>query len=140
MYVADVGPALAATGQPNNGRTPGTTPPAAQRFERTYAAARSGTYTNLGAYNSYPGSRTLQSYYPSANGLTASLVDFPSSLDADLSGATAEKAELCLHFEHWYDSSGGQAAIRTHGHAAIFPHGTPSDSRPALGISSATCP
>lgn len=118
MYVEDVGPALAATGQLNSGRAPGTTPPAAQRYERTYAAAWSGTYTNRSAYSSYHGSQMLQGYYSSTNGLTASLVGFPSALDADLSGATVEKAELFLHFEHWYDSSGGQAAIRTHGHAA----------------------
>ncbi|MFD8978670.1 hypothetical protein [Streptomyces sp. NPDC059564] len=118
MYVEDVGPALPATGQLNNGRTPGTTPPAAQRFERTYAAAWSGTYTSRGAYSSYHGNQMLQGFYSSTNGLTASLVGFPTSLGTDLSGATIEKAELFLHFEHWYSSSGGQAAIRTHGHDA----------------------
>lgn len=118
MYVEDVGPALAATGQLNTGRTPETTPPATQRFERTYAAAWSGTYTNRGPYSSYHGNQMLQGYYSSNNGLMGSLVGFPSSLGTDLSGATVESAALFLHFEHWYYAAGGTAAIRTHGHAA----------------------
>ncbi|WP_424216988.1 hypothetical protein ACN20G_33380 (plasmid) [Streptomyces sp. BI20] len=115
MLVEDTGRAVASTGALNRGGTEPTTPPV-QRVTRTYEAAWSGTYTGRSAYSSYHGAQMLQGYYSSTNGLTASLVGFAPALATDLAGATVEKVEVFLHFEHWYEAAGGTAVLRLHGH------------------------
>ncbi|MGW2587483.1 hypothetical protein ACWCYZ_40505 [Streptomyces virginiae] len=121
MYVEDVGRAIANTGELNRGGAGGgtePTKPATQRYEKTYSAAWSGTYTNRGGYSSYHGSQMLQGYYSSTNGLTASLVGFPASLSSDLSGAKIEKVQLYVYFEHWFYAAGGTAVIKAHSHGS----------------------
>ncbi|MEV6678571.1 hypothetical protein AB0N09_17180 [Streptomyces erythrochromogenes] len=121
MYVEDIGRAIANTGELNRGGAGGgtePTKPATQRYEKTYSAAWSGTYTNRGSYSSYHGNQMLQGYYSSTNGLTASLVGFPASLTSDLSGAKIEKVQLFVYFEHWYYAAGGTAVIKAHSHSS----------------------
>ncbi|MFI5688614.1 hypothetical protein [Streptomyces sp. NPDC051636] len=116
MYIEDLGAYLPETGQYNTGG--GTTTPPKKTYTKTYAASWSGSYANRGAYNSYYGNKCLQGYYSSTNGMQASLIGFPSSLATDLSGATIQKAEVYLYFDHWYYNSGGKAVIKAHKHAS----------------------
>ncbi|MCY0929487.1 hypothetical protein OTB20_25455 [Streptomyces sp. H27-H1] len=121
MYVEDVGKAIASTGELNRGTSGGgtdPTKPATQRYEKTYGASWSGTYTNRSGYSSYHGNQMLQGYYSSTNGTTASLVGFPTALTTDLSGAKIEKVMMYLYFEHWYFAAGGSAVIKPHGHTS----------------------
>ncbi|GAA3304826.1 hypothetical protein GCM10020295_56970 [Streptomyces cinereospinus] len=46
--------------------------------------------------------------------MQASLIGFPASLGTDLSGATIQKAEVYLYFDHWYYNGGGKAVIKAH--------------------------
>ncbi|MEU8968951.1 hypothetical protein AB0D11_06685 [Streptomyces monashensis] len=112
MYVEDVGPYVPETGVYNVGG--GTTTPPKKTYTKTYAASWSGSYANRGAYNSYYGNQCLQGYYSSNNGIQASLIGFPSALATDLSGATIQKAEVYLYFDHWYYNGGGKAVIKAH--------------------------
>ncbi|WP_425245378.1 hypothetical protein [Streptomyces sp. NEAU-NA10] len=116
MYIEDVGPYLPETGQYNTGGGTATLPK--KTYTKTYAATWSGSYTNRGAYNSYYGNKCLQGYYSSTNGTQASLIGFPSALATDLSGATIQKAEVYLYFDHWYYNSGGKAVIKAHKHTS----------------------
>ncbi|MGI5401948.1 hypothetical protein ACQEVG_21390 [Streptomyces sp. CA-135486] len=116
MYVEDIGPYLPPTGQYNDGR--GTTIPPKTTYTKTYSASWSGSYANRSGYNSYYGNSCMQGYYSSNNGVQASLIGFPAQLATDLSGATIQKAEIYLYFEHWYYASGGTAVIRAHSHAS----------------------
>ncbi|WP_435060382.1 hypothetical protein [Streptomyces sp. bgisy060] len=116
MYVEDVGPYLAETGQYNTGGGSVTPPP--QRYTRTYNATWSGSYANRSSYNSYYGTKMMQGYYSSTNGIQSSLVGFPSSLGTDLAGATINKAEIYLYFDHWYYNGGGKAVIKAHKHTS----------------------
>ncbi|MFJ2752634.1 hypothetical protein [Streptomyces sp. NPDC087297] len=116
MYVEDIGPALTDTGVYNTGG--GTATPPKQQYERYYAAAWSGSYSNRGAYNSYYGNQCLQGYYSSNNGMQASLIGFPASLNSDLAGAAIQQVQIFLYFAHWYNNSGGTAVLRVHGHGA----------------------
>ncbi|MFE2850407.1 hypothetical protein ACFXJO_04650 [Streptomyces lavendulae] len=120
MYVEDVGKAITSTGELNRGTGGGTDPskPATQRYEKTYGASWSGTYTNRSGYSSYHGNQMLQGFYSSTNGTTASLVGFPAALTSDLSGAKIEKVMLYLYFEHWYAAAGGSGVIKPHGHTS----------------------
>ncbi|MEW1700117.1 hypothetical protein ACIQCR_17165 [Streptomyces sp. NPDC093249] len=116
MYVEDVGPYIPETGQYNTGG--GTALPPIRRYTRTYKAAWSGSYSARGAYNSFYGNKLMQGYYSATNGMQSSLVGFPTSLGTDLSGATIEKAEIYLYYDHWYANSGGKAAIKAHKHTS----------------------
>lgn len=116
MYVEDVGPAVSNTGQFNSGG--GTTTPPVQQYTRTYQAAWSGSYANRGSYNSYYGNQMMCGYYSSTNGVQASLVGFPAALNSDLTGATINKVEVYLYFDHWYANTGGTAVIKAHGHGS----------------------
>ncbi|TLQ46082.1 hypothetical protein [Streptomyces marianii] len=112
MYVEDVGPAVPETGVYNTGG--GTTMPPKKTYVTTYNASWSGSYSSRGAYNSYYGNQCMQGYYSSNNGMQASLIGFPSSLGADLSGAVIQKAEIYIYFDHWYYNDGGKAVIKAH--------------------------
>lgn len=112
MYVEDVGPYIAETGVYNTGGGTATAP--VRTYTKTYAAAWSGSYANRGSYNSYFGNSCYQGYYSSTNGMQASLIGFPASLATDLSGATIQKAEVYLYFDHWYSNAGGKAVIKAH--------------------------
>ncbi|WP_236244216.1 hypothetical protein [Streptomyces sp. CC210A] len=116
MYIEDLGPHIPETGQYNTGG--GTTTPPKKTYTKTYAASWSGSYANRGSYNSYYGNKCLQGYYSSTNGMQASLIGFPSALATDLSGATIQKAEVYLYFDHWYYNSGGRAVIKAHKHTS----------------------
>ncbi|WP_328333315.1 hypothetical protein [Streptomyces sp. NBC_00455] len=116
FYIEDIGPYIPETGGYNDGG--GTTAPPVQRYTKTYSASWSGSYANRGSYNSYYGNKCLQGYYSSTNGVQAALIGFPAALSADLSGATIEKAEIYLYFEHWFSNSGGKAVIKAHSHAS----------------------
>lgn len=116
MYIEDVGPAVPDTGVYNTGG--GTATPPKQQYERYYSASWSGSYTNRSGYNSYYGNQCLQGYYSSNNGMQASLIGFPSSLNSDLAGAAIQQVQLYLYFAHWYYNSGGTAIVRVHGHGS----------------------
>lgn len=116
FYIEDIGPYIPETGGYNDGG--GTTAPPIQRYTKTYSASWSGTYANRGSYNSHYGNKCIQGYYSSTNGTQAALIGFPSALGSDLSGATIEKAEVYLYFEHWYANSGGKAVIKAHNHTS----------------------
>ncbi|MEU9774566.1 hypothetical protein [Streptomyces sp. NPDC047968] len=116
MYIEDVGPYIPETGQYNTGG--GTTTPPKKTYTKTYSASWSGSYANRGSYNSYYGNKCLQGYYSSTNGMQAALIGFPSALGSDLSGASIQKVELYLYFDHWYYNSGGKAVIKAHKHTS----------------------
>ncbi|WP_208874926.1 hypothetical protein [Streptomyces sp. PBH53] len=116
MYVEDVGPYIPETGQYNTGG--GTTTPPVKQYTKTYAASWSGSYANRGSYNSYYGNSCYQGYYSSTNGMQAALIGFPASLSTDLAGATINKVQIYLYFDHWYYNSGGKAVIKAHKHAS----------------------
>lgn len=116
MYIEDIGPYVPETGQYNTGG--GTATPPKKTYTTTYSASWSGSYANRGSYNSYYGNKCLQGYYSSTNGMQASLIGFSSSLATDLSGATIQKAEVYLYFDHWYYNSGGKAVIKAHKHTS----------------------
>ncbi|MER5302134.1 hypothetical protein ABT039_22125 [Streptomyces lasiicapitis] len=116
FYVEDVGPYLRETGRRNTGG--GSTEPPLRTYTKTYAATWSGTYSHRSGYNAYWGNGLVQGFYSNNNGVHAALVGFPAQLAADLAGATIERAEVYLYFEHWYSASGGTAVIRAHSHAS----------------------
>ncbi|WP_406730756.1 hypothetical protein [Streptomyces sp. NBC_01794] len=116
FYVEDVGPSIPETGQYNTGG--GSTTPPVQKYTKTYAASWSGSYANRSGYNAYYGNQMMCGYYSSTNGVQASLVGFPAALGTDLSGATINKAEIYLYFDHWYSNSGGTAVIKAHKHTS----------------------
>ncbi|WP_328491181.1 hypothetical protein [Streptomyces zaomyceticus] len=116
FYIEDVGPYLAETGVYNSGGGTATAPK--QKLTKTYAATWSGSYSNRGSYNSYYGNKCMQGYYSSTNGIQASLIGFSSALATDLAGATINKAEVYLYFDHWYSNSGGTAVIKAHKHTS----------------------
>ncbi|MER7951982.1 hypothetical protein ABTY59_31785 [Streptomyces sp. NPDC096079] len=116
FYIEDIGPYLPETGVYNTGG--GTATPPKRTYTKIYQASWSGSYANRSGYNSYYGNQMLQGYVSSTNGMQASLVGFPAALSTDLAGATINKAEIYLYFEHWYNNAGGTAVIKAHKHAA----------------------
>ncbi|GAA3371180.1 hypothetical protein GCM10020367_20800 [Streptomyces sannanensis] len=116
FYVEDIGPSLPETGVFNNGGASSIPPP--QKYQKTYSAAWSGSYSKRSSYNNNWGNKCYQGYYSSGNGIQASLIGFPSSLATDLSGATIIKAEVFLYFDHWFYNSGGKAVIKAHKHTS----------------------
>ncbi|MEU1307831.1 hypothetical protein ABZ419_02890 [Streptomyces cinnamoneus] len=123
MYIEDVGPKLPETGGYNTGGGSSSKPdpdpkPVPQQYTTTYDAVWSGSYANRSGYNSYYGSQMLQGYYSENNGTQAALCGFPASMVKDLAGASVQKAELFLYFDHWYSSSGGKTVIKPHGHTS----------------------
>ncbi|MEU1221253.1 hypothetical protein [Streptomyces microflavus] len=116
FIVEDIGPELPRTGGPNTGG--GTSEPPLVQYKKTYSATWSGSYAGRGSYNSYHGNSCYQGYYSSTNGMQASLIGFSSALASDLAGATIQKAEVYLYFDHWHNNSGGKAVIRAHAHAS----------------------
>ncbi|SEE84050.1 hypothetical protein SAMN05216483_6737 [Streptomyces sp. 2131.1] len=116
FYIEDIGPYIPETGGYNDGG--GTTAPTPKKVTKTYACSWSGSYAGRGSYNSYYKNSCYQGYYSSTNGTQASLIGFPSSLSSDLSGATINKAEVYLYFDHWYANAGGKAVIKAHSHAS----------------------
>ncbi|MFD9248371.1 hypothetical protein [Streptomyces bottropensis] len=116
FIVEDIGPEIPKTGGSNTGG--GTATPPVQQYTKTYSATWSGSYAARGSYNSYFGNSCYQGYYSSTNGMQASLIGFSSALGTDLSGATIQKAEVYLYFDHWYNNSGGKAVIKAHKHTS----------------------
>ncbi|GBQ03921.1 hypothetical protein SSP531S_54000 [Streptomyces spongiicola] len=116
-FVADdIGPEIPKTGGSNSGG--GSSAPPVVQYTKTYSATWSGSYASRGSYNSYHGNSCYQGYYSSTNGMQASLIGFSSALATDLSGATIQKAEVYLYFDHWYNNSGGKAVIKAHKHTS----------------------
>ncbi|MBK3644486.1 hypothetical protein JHN46_27945 [Streptomyces sp. MBT33] len=116
FIVEDIGPEIPKTGGYNTGG--GTADPPVVQYTKTYSAIWSGSYAARGSYNSYYGNSCMQGYYSSTNGMQASLVGFSSALGTDLSGATIQKAEVYLYFDHWYNNAGGTAVIKAHSHTS----------------------
>ncbi|WP_435058528.1 hypothetical protein [Streptomyces sp. bgisy060] len=116
MYIEDLGPYMPETGLYNTGG--GTATPPKKTYTKTYSASWSGSYASRSSYNSYYGNKCVQGYYSSNNGMQAALIGFPSALNTDLSGASIEKAEVYLYYDHWYYNSGGKAVIKAHKHAS----------------------
>ncbi|MFI7415383.1 hypothetical protein ACIBU0_42785 [Streptomyces sp. NPDC049627] len=116
FYAEDIGPEIPKTGGYNTGGG-SATPPVVQ-YTKTYNATWSGSYASRSSYNSYYGNSCMQGYYSSTNGMQASLIGFSSALGTDLSGATIQKAEVYLYFDHWYNNAGGTAVIKAHSHTS----------------------
>ncbi|MET8696810.1 hypothetical protein ABZV65_30220, partial [Streptomyces bauhiniae] len=112
FWIEDIGPYVPETGGYNDGG--GTSAPTPKQYIKYYNASWSGSYINRGSYDSYHGSQCFQGYYSSTNGMQASLIGFPSSLGTDLSGATIQKAEVYLYYDHWFSNAGGKAVIKAH--------------------------
>ncbi|MFJ1552700.1 hypothetical protein [Streptomyces mirabilis] len=112
FIVEDIGPEIPKTGGYNTGGGTATAP--VVQNTKTYSATWSGSYAARGSYNSYYGNSCMQGYYSSTNGMQASLIGFSSALGTDLSGATIQKAEVYLYFDHWYNNAGGTAVIKAH--------------------------
>ncbi|WP_282795789.1 hypothetical protein [Streptomyces sp. CC224B] len=115
FYVEDIGAYLRETGRRNTGG--GSSEPPVRTYTKTYTATWSGTYSHRSGYNAYWGNACVQGFYPN-NGMHAALVGFSPQMATDLAGATIERAEVFLYFEHWYSASGGTAVIRAHSHAS----------------------
>ncbi|MEU0427103.1 hypothetical protein ABZ235_26455 [Streptomyces canus] len=116
FIIEDIGPEIPKTGGYNTGG--GTATPPVVQYTKTYNATWSGSYASRGSYNSYYGNSCYQGYYSSTNGMQASLIGFSSALGTDLAGATIQKAEVYLYFDHWYNNAGGTAVIKAHGHTS----------------------
>ncbi|WP_411147363.1 hypothetical protein [Streptomyces sp. A30] len=116
FIVEDIGPEIPKTGGYNTGG--GTADPPVEQYTKTYSATWSGSYAARGSYNSYFGNSCYQGYYSSTNGMQAALIGFSSALSTDLSGATIQKAEVYLYFDHWYNNAGGKAVIKAHSHGS----------------------
>ncbi|MFE1289616.1 hypothetical protein [Streptomyces sp. NPDC058751] len=116
FIVEDIGPEIPKTGGYNTGG--GTATPPVVQYTKTYSATWSGSYAARGSYNSYYGNSCYQGYFSSTNGMQASLIGFSSALATDLAGATIQKAEVYLYFDHWYYNAGGSAVIKAHSHAS----------------------
>ncbi|MCG8971737.1 hypothetical protein [Streptomyces sp. CL12-4] len=116
FYIEDVGPRVPETGGYNDGG--GTTTPPPRNYTKYYNCAWSGSYARRGSYSSYFGNSCYQGYYSSTNGTLASLIGFPASLGTDLAGATINRAEVYLYFDHWYANAGGKAVIKAHSHTS----------------------
>ncbi|CAM5311066.1 hypothetical protein [Streptomyces abikoensis] len=122
MYVEDIGPKLNESGGFNTGGSSGgSTPdpkPVPQQYTKTYTASWSGSYDRRSNYSDFYGDKLLQGYYSETHGTLAALAGFPADVTKDLVGATVQKVELFLYFDHFYSSSGGTAVIKTHGHSS----------------------
>ncbi|KOX33034.1 MULTISPECIES: hypothetical protein [unclassified Streptomyces] len=114
--VEDIGPYVPETGVYNTGG--GTVTPAKKSYTKIYNASWSGSYANRSQYNAYYNNQCLQGYYSSTNGMQSALIGFPASLATDLSGASIQRAELFLYYEHWYSNTGGTAVLKAHKHAS----------------------
>lgn len=90
-----------------------TTPP--QQYTKTYSAVWSASYDSGGSRVAIDGEDQRQGYYSSSQGNQKSLIGFDySQIASDLSGATIQKCEVYLYFNHWYFFDGGTAIIGTH--------------------------
>lgn len=122
MYVEDIGPKVPETGGLNPvGGSGGTKPdpkPVPQQYTKTYQATWSGSYDRRSDYSDFYGDKLMQGYYSENHGTLAALAGFPAEVAKDLAGATVQRAEVFLYFDHWYSSSGGAAVIKTHGHGS----------------------
>ncbi|MEU5428479.1 hypothetical protein AB0H73_23230 [Streptomyces olivoreticuli] len=122
LYVEDIGPKIPETGGLNAvGGSGGTKPdpkPVPQQYTKTYQAAWSGSYDRRSSYSSFYGDKLMQGYYSENHGTLAALAGFPADVAKDLSGATIQRVEVYLYFDHWYSSSGGTAVLKTHGHSS----------------------
>jgi hypothetical protein len=116
LYVEDTGVRVPETGGYNDGG--GTASDPVRTYTKTYTAAWSATYAKRSGYNAYYGSRCVQGYYSSNNGIQAALIGFPAALGTDLAGATIVRAEVYLYAEHWYYAGGGKAVIKAHSHTS----------------------
>ncbi|MGI5526819.1 hypothetical protein ACQEVX_05130 [Streptomyces syringium] len=122
MYVEDIGPTIPETGGLNpasgSGGTKPDPKPVPQQYTKTYQATWSGSYDRRSGYSDFYGDKLMQGYYSENHGTLAALAGFPADVARDLSGATIQRVEVFLYFDHWYSSSGGTAVIKTHGHGS----------------------
>ncbi|MEV4741565.1 hypothetical protein [Streptomyces sp. NPDC049555] len=121
MYVEDIGPRLPETGGLNAAGGSSSQPapkPVPQQYTKTYTATWSGSYDRRSSYSDFYADKILQGYYSETHGTLASLAGFSSDVAKDLAGATVQRVELFLYFDHWYNSSGGTAVIKTHGYGS----------------------
>lgn len=93
-----------------------TTPP--QQYTKTYNATWSRAWDDQGASVHSTNGELVQGYY-SGYGQRLSWIGFPfSTIQSDLSGATVNKVEVYLYYDHWYYNSGGTAIIGYHSSTA----------------------
>lgn len=99
---------------------PPPTAPPPQRITRTWPAAWTQSYRGNGTILRTDTTAAYQGYGDSFNGNQWSYIGFPD-ITGELAGATVVGAGLYLFAEHWWNGSGGTAAIGRH--AALHPPG-----------------
>jgi hypothetical protein len=114
FWVEDLGPRPIETGTLNNGGA--TSVPVKKTYVKTYNASWSRSYNGSGDWMSDQDT-VNQGYYSSTRGNQRGMIGFPS-VTSDLSGATVQKIEVYLYFEHWHQNSGGTAVLGCHGYSS----------------------
>lgn len=111
LTVEDLGEVVPDTGQVNSGGG-GTT--VRKTYTREYWATWGTSYRADGT--SFNADDSLyQGYYSDENGNVESWIGFDfAQIQSDLLGATVEKFEVWLYFNHWYNTAGGTAVLGTH--------------------------
>jgi hypothetical protein len=111
--VEDIGPAMDATDVAGLVAASGTSTPSAVKRTKTV----SGSWGRSFKIDGTTASGTLQNKAVQGYGggsFRMSMIGFPSII-SDLSGATVNKIEVYVYFEHWWNNSGGTASIGYHG-------------------------
>lgn len=107
VWVEDAGPIVTyGTFDPGTGNAP------PQQFVKTYNATWSRAWNGDGSVHSTNG-ELVQGTYGGDNHRSWIGFDY-SQIQSDLSGATVEKVELYLYYDHWYSFDGGTAVIGYH--------------------------
>lgn len=113
LYLEDLGPLRPNTIVLNSGGG-GTTP--VRQFVKTYNATWSRAWNGDGSIHSTNG-ELVQGTYGGDN--HRSWIGFNyNQIQSDLSGATVDKVELYLYYDHWYSFDGGTAVIGYHSSTA----------------------
>lgn len=114
FLIEDLGPRPVETGVKNNGGVVVNPPPAKKTYTKSYTADWVRSYNGSGNYMSDQDTAN-QGYYSSERGNQRSMIGFPGTVKTDLTGATVNKIEIYLYFQHWYSNAGGTAVIGCHG-------------------------
>lgn len=113
LIIDDVGPAVTFT---TYDASAGTTP--TQQYTKTYSATWSRSWDDQGSSVHSTNGELVQGYW-SGSGQRLSWIGFPfSTIQSDLSGATVQKVEVYLYYDHWYNNAGGTAILGYHNSTA----------------------
>lgn len=101
-------------------KSAGTPDPApTKRYTKTYSTNWSRSWDQGGGRVHSTNGEMVQGTYPDGNGSRVAWYGFPfSTIQSDLSGATVNKVEVYLYYDHWYFNGGGTASIGYHNSTA----------------------